>query len=479
MIGTEENSNKFIKDMGWYLLGTIIPMGVGFFKTPIFTRYFTPEEYGYLGLITITFSYFSIFLYSWLASCLWRYYNAYKNKNDLQNLYSNLFFIYLGASLILLLIAGGWYFQAKNPLVKQLIILSFITYFIKEFIGLYLIVIRLEGKALTYNIIHSGRAILSFALLYIMTFGYHLRITSVLLSSIYIDILALIIILIFFSGNLAFSTKGVSRKTLKLLYRFGSIGLIANFCFLLISSSDRYIIALFGSVDDVGIYNQVYNISQLSVVALVTVFFNTINPKLNQELEVNFENSNNINTKYLYVFLLFGLPLITYFSLFSKQMAFVLLGEEFRSGYSIMPYVFISAFLYGLFLFIEIKFKFAEKLKNIVIGMILASIINIGLNFLFIPMYGYKWAAITTFIAYLFLFLYFYIQDSLGFFKNRKFVNKLIISIMILLLQIVFDFILRSYYEINIWFTIVEAILFFSIYLIIFKKEIRSLKIPV
>ena len=465
--------------MGWYLLGTLIPMGVGFFKTPIFTRYFTPEEYGYLGLITITFSYFSIFLYSWLASCLWRYYNAYKNKNDLKNLYSNLFFIYLGASIVLLIIAGIWYATAENPLVKQLIVLSFFLYFIKEFIGLYLIVIRLEGKALTYNLIHSGRAVLSFGLLYVMTFVYHQRITSVLLSSIYIDIVVLIFILLFVRKNLAFSIRSISRKTLMVLYRFGSIGLIANFCFLLISSSDRYIIALFCTVDDVGIYNQVYNISQLSVVALVTVFFNTVNPKLNKELEVNFEGSNQLSSNYLFVLLLFGLPIITYFSLFSKQIAYVLLGEEFRGGYTIMPYVFISAFLYGLFLFIEIKFKFAEKLKDIAIGMIIASIINVGLNFIFIPMYGYKWAAITTFISYLFLFLYFYIQDSLGFLKNPHFVKKVIFSLLILLTQVIIDLTLRSFYSINIWYTILEGIIFFVIYLGIFKNEIRSLKIPV
>lgn len=465
--------------MGWYLLGTLIPMGVGFFKTPIFTRYFTPEEYGYLGLITITFSYFSIFLYSWLASCLWRYYNAYKKNNDLKNLYSNLFFIYLGASVILLIIAGIWYVTAKNPLVKQLVVLSLFLYFIKEFIGLYLIVIRLEGKALTYNLIHSGRALFSFGLLYVMTFVYHQRITAVLISSIYIDIIVLIFILLFVRGNLAFSIKSISNKTLMLLLRFGSIGLIANFCFLLISSSDRYIIALFCTVDDVGIYNQVYNISQLSVVALITVFFNTVNPKLNKELEINFNGSNQLISNYLFVLLLFGLPLITYFSLFSKQMAYVLLGEEFRSGHTIMPYVFISAFLYGLFLFIEIKFKFAEKLKDIAIGMIIASVINVVLNFIFIPLYGYKWAAITTFASYLFLFLYFYIKDSLGFFKNRRFVKKVLLGLLVLLSQIIIDLTLRSFFPINVWFTIFEGIIFFVIYIGIFKNEIRSLKIPV
>ncbi len=300
----------------------------------------------------------------------------------------------------MLTVSGIWYFISDNPLVKQLIILSFVQFLIKEFIGLYLIIIRLEGKALKYNIIHSLRAILSFALLYILTFVYHYRITSVLISVIVIDILALIFIAFFNNENASLSFKSISKKTLLVLYRFGSIGLIANFCFLIMTSGDRYIIALFCDMSTVGIYNQVYNISQLSVVALVTVFFNTINPVLNRELEVNFEKSNELISKYLIAFLLFGLPLITYFSLFSKEMAFILLGEEFRSGYTIMPWVFMSAFLYGLFLFLEIKFKFAEKLKNIAIGVVSASILNVVLNFVFIPLYGYKWAAITTFISY-------------------------------------------------------------------------------
>lgn len=465
--------------MGWYLLGTLIPMGVGFIKTPIFTRYFTPEEYGYLGIITITFSYISIFLYSWLAGCLWRYYNAYKIKNDLKNLYSNIFIIYLGASVIMLVVTGIWYFISENPLVKQLIILSFIQFFIKEFIGLYLIIIRLEGKALKYNIIHSLRAILSFALLYILTFVYHYRITSVLISVIVIDILALIFIAFFNNENASLSFKSISKKTLLVLYRFGSIGLIANFCFLIMTSGDRYIIALFCDMSTVGIYNQVYNISQLSVVALVTVFFNTINPVLNRELEVNFEKSNELISKYLIAFLLFGLPLITYFSLFSKEMAFILLGEEFRSGYTIMPWVFMSAFLYGLFLFLEIKFKFAEKLKNIAIGVVLASILNVVLNFVFIPLYGYKWAAITTFISYLFLTLYFYLQDSAGFFNNPKYLRQTRLIIIIIILQIVTDQIIRKFYPLNIWQTIIEGILFLTVYLLILKKQIKNIKIPV
>jgi O-antigen/teichoic acid export membrane protein len=475
----KENNSKFIRDMGWYLLGTLIPMGIGFVKTPIFTRYFSAEEYGYLGIVTITYTYISIFLYSWLSGCLWRYYNAYKNKNELNNLYSNLLFIYLLASFVLMAVTGIWFFMAANELVKQLVILSFFQYFFKELIGFYLIVLRLEGKAFRYNLIHSSRVFLSFVLLYVMTFIYHYRITSVIFSSMAVDMLYIIII--FFAGRarIRISFGEFSRTTMLLLFRFGSIGLVLNFFFLVISSSDRYIIALFSEISHVGIYNQVYNISQLSVAAFVTVFFNTINPRLNRELELNLESSGKLISGYLFVLLLFGLPVVTYLSLFSKQISVVLLGEEFREGFVIMPFIFISAFLYGIFMFVELKFKFQNKMRTLVTGVMIACGLNILMNFLLIPLYSYKAAAYSTLLAYVFLVVYFYSLDSMEFIKHRIYVKNIILALLVLLIQVASDFVLRNYVEINLWWTIAEALLFSLTYGIVFRRHIRELKIPV
>lgn len=479
MTEVQGNNRRFLLDMGWYLLGTLIPMGVGFIKTPIFTRYFSPEEYGYLGIVTITFSYISIFVYSWLSSCLWRYYNAFKNKQELKTLYSNLFLIWLGATLAMLLVALAWYQIASNTLVRQLILLSFGQVMIKEFIGLFLIIVRLEGKAVKYNLIHSARAILSFAVLYGMTFGLHYRITSVLISTIIIDVLVVLIVLLFSREGASISVRNLSRETLNVLFRFGSIGLVSNFFFLLITSSDRYIIAVFQDMATVGIYNQVYNISQLSVVALVTVFFNTINPKLNKELEVRFEKADSLIGNYMFAYFLFGLPVITYLSMFPRQIAHILLGPEFRSGYFIMPWIFVSAYLYGLFLFIEIKFKFADKLKQIATGVILAAILNVAVNFIMIPKYGYQWAAISTLMSYGLLVFYFYLQDAAGFFSSRVYMKRLAWFLLILVLQLLADQLIRSHYYLNVWQTILEAVLFMGIYLLINKRYIKKVRLPI
>jgi O-antigen/teichoic acid export membrane protein len=278
--------------------------------------------------------------------------------------------------------------------------------------------------------------------------------------------------------RISISFRLISRETLLLLFRFGSIGLVSNFFFMLITTSDRYLIAYFSDMTSVGIYNQVYNICQLSVVSLVTVYFNTINPRLNRELETDFKNSDKLIQDYLYAYLLFGLPVVTYLSLFPRQIAQILLGEAFRSGYIIMPWIFVSAFIYGLFLFIEIRFKFSDRLKNLALGVILASSINVVLNLIFIPNYGYHWAAISTFISYAFILFYFYSQDAAGFFQNKLYLRNTLYFLIILMVQVLIDRSVRKYIEINLWQTILEGFLFLVIYLFLTRKQIRTLRIP-
>ena len=61
------------------------------------------------------------------------------------------------------------------------------------------------------------------------------------------------------------------------------------------------------------------------------------------------------------------------------------------------PILYIFQFIYSLYVNIEFYHK---KQKNIAIGTIIAAIINIVLNFVFIPIFGYVVAAYTTLIGY-------------------------------------------------------------------------------
>ena len=117
----EKSRTSFLKDFSWYFMGSIVPILIGFIKTPIFTRHFDKEAFGHLGLVSITFSYIGMVLFSWIASCIWRYYHRHSEAKTLKSLYSNLMALLAIAAVVVLILSGVWYSSTSDTLVKQLI----------------------------------------------------------------------------------------------------------------------------------------------------------------------------------------------------------------------------------------------------------------------------------------------------------------------------------------------------------------------
>ncbi len=320
----------FWKDFSWYFLGSFIPLFMGFLKTPVFTRHFSAEEFGYLGLISVTFTYLGMFLFSWIGSCIWRYHSRYSDRGVPTVLYSNLAFLYLVSFALVALVSLGWYIWSAEDLARELIMYSFLQLVLNQLVLFYLVVLRLEGKAQWYTVFQSFRALAGLLAAIFMVFVLDLGITALVSSMVLIDLISLLLLGFFNPARVKISVKEVSKPVWKELLVYGGVGLILNISMLTLSYSDRYVIALYDDLDAVGIYDQVYKVSQLSVMALITIYFNTINPVFLRVLENRKEASVEYLRKYLTGFLLFGLPLVFYLGMYAQELSQVLLGPAFR-----------------------------------------------------------------------------------------------------------------------------------------------------
>lgn len=468
-------NNSFIKDFGWYFLGSFLPLLIGLVKTPIFTRHYSQLDYGYLGLIAITFSFVGIVLFSWLTSCLWRYYSKFEKENRLKILYSNLLFLFTISSILLLVISVIWYFISDITLVKNIIFFSFFHVLFSQCILFYLVIIRLKEKAFFYTIFNIIRSVLGVFVALIMVFIYKMDISALILSLAIIDGLAVLVLLVLNPVKMSVRRANIEIKEIKEFLIYGSSSLILNLSLLAISYSDRYFIAFIDSVENVGVYDQGYKLSQLSIVALMTVFFNTVNPKLLKELEVDFANSIILIQYYLKIILLFGLPIILYLIFLSKDISYIFLGEKFRESYKIMPYIFIASYLHGISNFFELRLKFLNKLKRLSVIIIFVALVNIVLNYFLISLYGFKWAAISTMISYILLIMLFHFFDRKVFlfsFDDLKLIFKVI---SVLLFQIVIFYSILDVYSLDIRAKIILIMLFAIVYLILLKKHFSSI----
>jgi O-antigen/teichoic acid export membrane protein len=271
--------HKFLFDIAWYFVGGIIPILVGFIRVPIFTRYFTASEYGIYGIILITYTILTLFLFSWLANCIWRFYNKYKNKNELPRLYSNLFLLFIAFSALFTIIAVGWSIGSNEEETKRLVLYVFLQLMVSNLNNYMLIVHRLEENSGLFNTVTMLRAILSFGLQYILTFRLGWRIEAIPSSMIIVEAIISLFLISKFLQTGKIKIGLISKTTLKELFEYAIPGIISNLGLYLLTSSDRYVIALFEEMDKVGIYNQVYNLCQISIMALVNIYLSVINPR--------------------------------------------------------------------------------------------------------------------------------------------------------------------------------------------------------
>ena len=472
-------SPSFRKDFMWYFVGSLVPMVIGFVKTPIFTRHFNQVSFGQLGIVSITFAFLGMILFSWISSCLWRYFSRYRESEELTILYTNLFFLFVCSLFVLTIISVSWYISADDLLVKDLVLFSFLQLIFNQLFLGYMVVIRLTGRAAFYTIFHALKAVLSLGLSLLLVFHYEQDIIALVSSLAIIDMASVFILSVSNPAKFQLQIKKINRPVISLLLSYGSVGLILNLSLLSISYSDRYVIALYYDLGEVGIYDQVVKISQLSIVALTSVYFNTINPVLLRQLESDFKGSLAVMQRYMYPFILIGIPLVFYLALFSEELAFILLGEPFRGGYLLMPFIFVATYIYGFSNFFELRLKFSDQLKKLGLIAVLTALLNISLNMILVKRFGYQWAAHTTLISYLFMLILLYRSDRALLRLPKKKSHEFYKISAVLCVQYLIYFLILSQVKLQMSLRLSIGLVFLLSYFLIFRKSILNIKLPV
>ena len=174
---------------------------------------------------------------------------------------------------------------------------------------------------------------------------------------------------------------------------------------IVLGSSDRIMITRFVGAEANALYTLAYQISLLANL-LWTSMNQAWSPWLFDSIHAGKVEAIRKNSKiYLGVFavLIIGVLLIT------PELMLVLGGRGYFEARYVMPPVVMGCvfqFVYGMYVNLEI---YDKKTILISIGTVCAALLNVGLNAIFIPQYGYIAAAYTTLVGYAALFAFHYI----------------------------------------------------------------------
>lgn len=236
----------------------------------------------------------------------------------------------------------------------------------------------------------------------------------------------------------------------------------------ILSQYDRIQINKFCGAEPASLYSLAY-----SCALIINIFLNSMNnawvPWLGDMLnEKKHEEIRKISRKYVLIFayITFGLFMV------SPEVLNIFGGEKYTSAIYVIPPIIAGAFfqfIYTLYVNIEM---FEKKVWGVAISTIIAAILNVVLNAIFIPKYGYVAAAYTTLVSYICLCALHYIQVM-----RIKLTKVYDIKFIIMVSCLIICFMMISYimYE-NIIFRIVAIVLYGILALIFLNKNKNEIK---
>lgn len=235
---------------------------------------------------------------------------------------------------------------------------------------------------------------------------------------------------------------------------------------IILAQSDRLMIAYFLGNEEAAIYSLAYQISM--AMSLIT---SAINSSMQPWLLQNCKANNYKKIKTVGNSLIIGVAILTLIpSFFAPEIIAFFGGVRYVGGASLVPPVSLSVFFQFLyFLFVIIEY-FYGKTSFVTTSTVAAAILNIILNYIFIPILGYVAAAYTTIISYIFYSIGHYYFMNIILKKNnvseKPYSVKVIIGVSFILCTC--SIIITFLYSKN---PIIRYTLFSIILIAVFKKR--------
>lgn len=433
-----ETLKKGMLDTIFYTLGKLVVGLTGLLSIKLFTNLFAPDIYGDFVLVNTTVNVLVMILFGWLIHSSFRFFGDYLRVEERGSFYATLFFcsltvgaIGLGGGLVLLQ-ALGW---PLSPLL-----LGGALFFVTQGLSMVLFnVARAMGLSKLYSLLLMLHSCAKLAAIYGLTVYGGMGVESIFYGGIIMDALAVIAIAVR-TNLLANLLRGsFSTSILRRFFHYGYPLMGVSIATWVLSASDKYIIKLFRDSAEVGIYAIGYSLVAVAFTLLNTSLMLGMYPVLLKTWqEQGKEATEEMMGRLLRYYLLIAVPAWAGLTLLAQPILTVLAAPEYLSGHVIISWVALGLVFQGLTEYVTKVWELQENTKIILVLMALVAVVNVVLNLILVPSYGFLAAAITTAVSYL-LYLLLAAIFSRRLFKWRISLRSLArIAIATLIMTLIF-----------------------------------------
>lgn len=383
----------------WFFVCNIIQKGIGFITTPIFTRLMSTEQYGIFTTYQTWRDILCIFITFSLSGSVYMKkmieLDTQEERNKLTcSLQGLTVFITLTVLSVYLLFMSLWNKLLNLPTMAVLTIFisslltaaydfwgarARIDYKYRALIAVTLLSSLLKPIFAIIAIKHTTET--AFARIYAVT-GVEVLIYSVL-----------------FFTNIKSGEKWYNKE----YWKYGMIfvlPLIPHFLSQrILSSSDRIMIERMIGVSETGIYGLANSIGAILMI-VVTSCDGVLAPWIYSRIKENKNNNDTVRRISLYIVIMMAILSLGVIVIGPELIRFFA-PQEYYEAIWVLPPLILSIFLMLIYMFFIFYEYYFEETKKIMFATMGSAAINIGLNYIFIPQYGYIAAGYTTLFCYI------------------------------------------------------------------------------
>ena len=395
-----------------FLLFALGPLGsaiIGLVTLPIIAWYVDSENIGRLTLFQTVLNLSIVFFNLGLDQAYIRNYHQSTFEQNINNFklifipgfllfLITIFVFYISNSFHLISI---YLFEINSNYISLLVLVSIFFAFLSR---IFSIVVRMEERALSFSFGQILQKIVFLIIVLIIGFIFlkNIGFEKLIFAYTFSILITFIFWVLITRKNILYKCNNrISYKDLKDLVVFGLPLMIAGFIAWLLYAIDRFFLKQFSSYHELGLYAMATSIA--SVAAILSTIFNliwapTVYKWINDESKID-KIFSIIQIVFSLVYLILCLS-----GLFSWLIDFIL-PYKYSSIQYIIPICVLTPLLYTLSETTVIGISISKKTVFIMLVSIIAVIFSIIANYLMIPLYGAKGAAIATAFSFLILFV--------------------------------------------------------------------------
>jgi len=414
--GLAQITNRIAKDTLIYLFGKGIEGIVGILTISLYTRFFLPEVYSDYNLISTAINIGTVILLSWLTQSGFRYINMYQSPKKKTLFFSTVFRAWCVVNLVVYLICAAGFFYARGTNAGSIqyyipaAAIMFTGFSTSQMLLGFLTAVRQIKLNLLLSVFTvTAKVILASAGVLFTPLGSSTP-AAVIIASVLVDLAVVSIIFVRMKLYSFINPRVFSKATFRKFFFFGMPIAGMGLAMSLLNLSDRFVIIFslgreIGSVKN-GIYAANYSLSSAVFTVLMIGMMRGVYPNILKTWKNNDRQmSMSLLTQGIRNYILIGMPCVFGLSVLSDLISKTVLDAEYHSGSSVIIWVSIGMFFLGLTEYSNKPWELTSRTFPALLNSLLCGILNITVNLLFIPVYGYMTAAVTTAISYFIYYL--------------------------------------------------------------------------